>query len=255
MMGRPTIKKTGPMTAAERQARRRKRVGKSMNRQRRQQRKRKKLAPQIAAREARRNAIVIPDGMDLRIGDAREVFNDIPDNSVPLIPTDPPYGNEAEPLYRWLAEFAARALIPGGSLICYTGNLKLNRDFRIFDEHLCFLCLRIMLHTSHRRIFGARLLNGFKPVLHYVKRHLRRLPDRSPLIPDLLKTGGMDKSLHEWGQGDGGIGTLIEHLTEPGEVIIDPFAGPAAWGRIAHAKGRRWIGAEISMGGTQTIVA
>jgi len=35
--------------------------------------------------------------------------------AVPLILTDPPYGDEAEPLYRWLAEWSARVLIPGGS--------------------------------------------------------------------------------------------------------------------------------------------
>jgi predicted methyltransferase len=63
------------------------------------------------------------------------VLADIPDNSVPLILTDPPYGDEAAPLYEWLALWARRVLIPGGSLICYTGQSRLDR--RRCSAHSC----------------------------------------------------------------------------------------------------------------------
>jgi hypothetical protein len=43
-------------------------------------------------REASRNAPILADGMELRIGDCREVLASVPDNSVLLILTDPPYG-------------------------------------------------------------------------------------------------------------------------------------------------------------------
>jgi DNA modification methylase len=43
---------------------------------------------------------------------------------------------------------------------------------------------------------------------------------------------------------------LIEFLTEPDETIVDPFAGSGTWGRITHEMGRRWIGADIELGGT-----
>jgi hypothetical protein len=83
-------------------------------------------------REQSRSAEPLPNGMEMRIGDCRTVLSDVPDSSVALVLTDPPYAEESEPLYRWLAEFAARVLIPGGSLICYTGHWSLNRDMRIF---------------------------------------------------------------------------------------------------------------------------
>jgi DNA modification methylase len=47
----------------------------------------------------------------------------------------------------------------------------------------------------------------------------------------------------------------IKHLTNPGELIVDPFAGTAEWGRIAHKMGRRWLGADIARGGTTAIAA
>jgi hypothetical protein len=252
--GRPTIRKDGvPLTGAEREARRRERVAKSINRRRRKLYALKKLEPAKARREALRNATVIPDGLDLRIGDCREVLADIEDGTVPLILTDPPYGNAAEPLYRWLAEFAARVLVPGGSLICLTGKGRLPKDMAIFGEHLRWLWEHTMMLNPQQRIFGAGVICGSKPFLHYTKGCRRRLEGRSPLIPDVIYTSGRDKSLHEWGQGDGGVAVFIEHLTDPGEVILDPFAGTATWGRIAHGLGRRWIGADIEKGGTTTV--
>jgi predicted methyltransferase len=59
--------------------------------------------------------------VDYRIGDCRDVLADIADESVALTLTDPPYAKEAEPLYAWLAHFAARVLIPGGAAVFVTG--------------------------------------------------------------------------------------------------------------------------------------
>jgi hypothetical protein len=202
-------------------------------------------------REASRAAEPIPDEMDLRIGDCRVVLADIADNSVPLILTDPPYGDDAEPLYHWLAQWAQRVLIPGGSLICYTGQSRLDRDVAILSERLRYWWLLIMPHDESQRLPGKFVIANFKPVLWYVKDHRR---GRS-LLPDVLRSPERDKAQHEWGQGDGGVGSIIEHLTEPGELILDPFAGTATWGRRAHSMGRRWIGADIAKGGTETVKA
>jgi hypothetical protein len=257
-MGRPTKRKDGvPMIGAERQARYRKRLRKSINRKARTKYREDKQgdATQLH-RAASRAALPIADGFDYRIGDARVVLADIPDNSVPLILTDPPYGHEAEPLYRWLAEFAARVLIPGGSLICYTGQGKLDRDMAILGARLKYWWLCMMPHIERQKLFGSGVLATFKPVLWFVKDHRRKLPSGTrPLMSDEFKSPKRDKLAHAWAQGEGGVWIPIEHLTEPGELIIDPFAGTGTFGRIAHAMGRRWIGADIMAGGSTTVAA
>ena len=54
------------------------------------------------------------------------------------------------------------------------------------------------------------------------------------MIADVLRpTQPPDKSEHEWGQSEAGVGVLVENLTEPGELIVDPFAGTAYWGTLA----------------------
>jgi hypothetical protein len=202
-------------------------------------------------RDESRGAEPLPDGVELRIGDCRIVLADVPDNSVPLILTDPPYGDEAEPLYHWLAQWAARVLIPGGSLVCYTGQSRLNRDISIFDQQLRYWWLLIMLHDQSQRLPGKFVIANFKPVLWYVKQFRRG----RTLMPDILRSIARDKETHDWGQGQGGITQIVEHLTHPSELIVDPFAGTATWGRICAEMGRCWLGADVIEGGSAETVA
>jgi DNA modification methylase len=179
------------------------------------------------------------------------VLSDIEDNSIPLILTDPPYKDEAERLWLWLAAFAQRVLIPGGSLICYFGGARINRMYRILDDAgLVHWWPCAMLHDQSQRLLGKFIIANHKPILWYVKEYRR---GRS-LVPDVLRPV-RDKSEHPWAQGDGGVEQWIEHLTDPEEVILDPFAGTAEWGRIAVEMGRRWIGADVVSGGDETVVA
>jgi hypothetical protein len=257
-VGRPT-KNGQPMTAAERQARRRKRVGKSINRRRRTLRK---LAKESAGREVTRqrreaslNAAPLPDGAEYRKGDCREVLSDIAPESVALIVTDPPYEDGAEPLWRWLAQWALEVLMPGGSLICYFGSVRVNCMYRILDDAgLEHWCHAVMQHDQSQRLLGRSAIISCKPILWYTKGHRRSINGRVSLVPNVVSST-RDKSAHPWAQGDGGVRQWIHHLTEPGELIVDPFAGTGTWGRIAAEMGRRWIGCDVKLGGTETVVA
>lgn len=204
-----------------------------------------------AKRKASREAVPLTDQLDLRIGDARDKLKDQPDESVALVLTDPPYGDQAEPLYEWLGEWSARVLVPGGSLICYTGQSRLDRDMRLLGGHLRYWWLLAMMHNSSQRLPGKFVVAEFKPVLWYVKDHRR---GRS-LVTDVLRPPSKDKSEHDWGQGEGGAHLLIEHLTEPGELVADPFAGSARWGLLSQNMGRRWVGADTHDGGSTEVVA
>jgi hypothetical protein len=201
-------------------------------------------------RNASRNAAPLPAGADYRIGDCRKVLADIPDSSIPLILTDPPFEKAADLLYVWLAEFAAAKLIEGGSLIFFTGHLRLDHDIatckRAGLEHWW---TDAVLHTRAKRLLGRNVIVGWKPVLWFTKGNRRG----STLVPDVLRSAPPDKSAHEWAQGEAGVTHLIEDLTEPGELIVDPFAGTGLWGEIAASMGRRWIGSDVVSGGAPII--
>jgi DNA modification methylase len=46
----------------------------------------------------------------------------------------------------------------------------------------------------------------------------------------------------------------IEPLTDPSDLIVDPFYGSSDWGWIAGAMGRRWIGSDVAEGGSTHVV-
>lgn len=203
-------------------------------------------------RSTQRNAPKMLDGMELRIGDCREVLADIPDNSVSLILTDPPYAKSAtepvEELYEWLGEFAARALMPGGSLLCLTGTINVDRDIRIFAKYLKYHWIIARFTYGPKGVIHSRGVScGWKPILWYVKE--RRWSNT--LVHDVVESHTVPSHLdHEWEQGTDGVERLILELTEPGALVVDPFAGTAAWGRVIAESGRRWIGSDLVSGGT-----
>lgn len=201
-------------------------------------------AKYVASRERRaRSRAVPPIKPEFRTGDCREALHDIAAESVALVLTDPPWGNDSEPLYRWLADFAARVLVPGGSLVCYTGIATWYRDARILAERLQPRPLLYMPHTAERPLLGEFVRIGGKPVFWFSKG-----PRRNQLIvPTLARSSGKDKALHPWQQGDA-VWQWIEALTDPGETVVDPFYGSGEWGHICAAMGRRWVGCDSADG-------
>lgn len=61
----------------------------------------------------------------LHRGDFRELADQIADESVELVFTDPPYDADSVGLYEDAARVAARILKPGGSFIAYSGQTQL----------------------------------------------------------------------------------------------------------------------------------
>jgi site-specific DNA-methyltransferase (adenine-specific) len=109
-----------------------------------------------------------------------------------------------------------------------------------------------MPFERQQRIFRAKSIRvGHQPVMWFTKGPCRR---NRLLVPDTIKPGKPDKELHPW-QKSGAIWQWIEPLTDPGDLVVDPFCGSGEWGHICAAMGRRWIGADIADGGSVKIVA
>lgn len=187
-----------------------------------------------------------------RVGDSRVMFPDIEPGSIPLMITDPPYEDGAAPLWRWVGPWANEMLMPGGSFICYFGHANLNRMMRILeDAGLTYFWSCVMMHEQSQRLPGKFVIVGHKPILWFVKDFRRG----RTLVPDVVFSTRRNKQQHAWGQGQGGVTQWIHQLTEPGELILDPFCGSGQWGDIACREGRRWIGCDIRPGGTTTVHA
>ena len=187
----------------------------------------------------------LPDGVcALHRADIRDGLPMVMENSVDHIITDPPYPREYLPLYSDLSKLAARVLKPGGSLIVMCGQSYLPEVMSRLCEHMTYHWSMVYLTPGGQspQLFHKRVNTFWKPVLWYVKGEYT-----GDYVGDVLKSppNDNDKRYHEWGQSTGGMCDIVERLTNPGDMILDPFLGGGTTGVAAVIKARRFIGADI----------
>lgn len=187
----------------------------------------------------------MPDDVcKLFIGDIRDGLKEVDDESIDFIVTDPPYPKEYLPLYSDLSRLASRVLKPGGSLIAMIGQSYLPEVVQRLSENMSYYWIMPYLTPGGGAplLYQKRVNTFWKPVLWYVKGEYK-----GDYIGDILKSPESDKRFHEWGQSLGGMIDIIERLTNPGDVILDPFLGGGTTGVAAVIKGRKFIGSDIDL--------
>ena len=147
---------------------------------------------------------------------------EIPDNSVDLIFTDPPYHKEYLPLWGQLGTLANRVLKPGGLLVSYTGSLYLPKIHDMLGEHLSYLWMAAIYHSgAKKKVHPVGLIQCWKPILVYYK------PPKNvywPTITDMI-SGGESKSNHDWEQSVGEALHYIKAFAPRNGTLLDPMAG------------------------------
>ena len=194
-------------------------------------------AEKAEAKKRRRNV----DG--LYHGDFREIGDKIPDASVDLIFTDPPYDRKAIELFDGLGEFSARVLRPGGSLIAYIGQIQLPDAVADLSKHLRYWWTCSCYHSGPTllRMNEYGIVNGWKPMLWFVKE---TRGDKTTFVNDVA-TGTREKTHHDWQQSEAEARYFIELLTEPDGFVVDPFCGGGTTPVACIGLGRKWAAFEI----------
>ncbi len=185
------------------------------------------------------------EGIEIRRGDFREVLADLPDQSVDIILTDPPYPQEYLPLWDDLGAFAARVLKPTGVFLAYSGQLHLPEVLRMLTKHLRWWWMCAIQHTGASGYIvagGRRIMNQWKPLLVLTPYNA---PPLQVQFHDFIEGGGRQKELHNWEQSTEEAVRILKTFGSPGALVVDPFAGSGSFGRAAQQAGMQFIGAEI----------
>lgn len=198
------------------------------------------------AAEQRRTEPVEPltthGAVEIRHGAFMEVLADLEPHSVDAIITDPPYPKEHLPLYADLSALAARVLAQDGVLAVMTGQLHLPDYMAALSRHMSWRwCAAYQTTGVHTRIHPARVATAWKPVLIY--QHPLAVDPRWFL--DYFTSTGIDKRHHHWGQSESGMASLVERLTEPGQLVVDPFLGGGTTAVVCRDLGRQFIGCDV----------
>jgi predicted RNA methylase len=172
--------------------------------------------------------------------DIRDAHKFVAANSIDIIITDPPYGREHLHLYDALAEFAAHALKESGLCVVMCGVGCLPKAIEALVRYLNYVwALSYETPGRHSKLFPLRIINGWKPILYFVKGEL---PDDAPWVFDVLKSPQPEKTEHEWQQNLEAFTELVKRFTHSGMVVCDPFCGTGTTGVAALLNGCRFVG-------------
>lgn len=184
--------------------------------------------------------------VEVRLGDFVEIAKDIPDGSVDVIITDPPYPHEFIGCWSQLSEVAARILKPHGLCIAYSGKLHLDECMARLGEHLAFYWQIVFMQTVMPTIHPRKVNTKYKPILVF-----QNVPAGKAVMAhdryfiDVIEGQQVEKDAHEWQQSADGVEKLIEVFTNVGDLIFEPFSGGGTTPLVARQMNRRCIACEI----------
>lgn len=180
-------------------------------------------------------------------GDARELAKRLPDNSVDLIFTDPPYPKKHDRVFSDMAEYAGRVLKPGGRLMFLFGHYQLPLALRAFEHTLTYDWIIAQCSGgSQAALFQKRVWAMWKPCLVFRKGTLRKdCHFALDLFYETAEAMKYAKMFHEWGQGGGFFGYYIDRWTRPGDTVLDPFCGGGTVPSVCKALERQYIAFDI----------
>ena len=192
-------------------------------------------------------------------GDARELAQAIPDESVDLVLTDPPFGigfkyasgyqddpKEYPDLVRWIVAESNRVIKPGGLCFVYVAQLRLRNVWPLFpeDSRIFAACKNFV------QMRPTAVQYSYDPVIFWqkpgdeVSGHTGRDWHIGNTSPSAFQ--GMNRAkFHSCPRPLNTILYLIEHHSALGSIVHDPFLGSGTTTVAAKMLGRRYLAFEI----------
>lgn len=179
-------------------------------------------------------------------GDARELAKAIPDESVDLVFTDPPYPKQYAgvwPVLRILGE----TLRNGRRLMTLCGHYQIPEVLAVIGISLTYDW--IIANTAPGKtaaMFQKRVWATWKPCLVFRRGTLDKYANFANDLFVSDKTAFTHaKEFHRWGQGAPFFAYYIDRWSEPGDIIVDPFTGGGTVPAVCKMLGRRYLAFEI----------
>ena len=162
------------------------------------------------------------------IADTTEMdfIKSVPKDSMDMVFTDPPWDEDALICYETVGRLANRALKPGGFAAVYCGKMFLPEILSMLSSWLDYVWMYCVFQPDNNWSMtrsNVGIFEAWRPIALFRKPGDYR---EQRFAPDALKCT-RQKQWHDWQQGIEPIERYIELLTEPGDIILDPFVGGA----------------------------
>ena len=210
--------------------------------------------------------------IDLRQGDCLELMKDIPDRSIDLIVTDPPYrvtsrgsaGNSGGMLQKkinkqgkvfsfndisckqYAPEFY-RILKDGTHCYVMCNHTNLIEMLNVFTN-VGFKFVKCLIWNKGNKIMGQFYMNQFEYIMFFRKGKAKKINNCG--TSDILevpnkKTKINGKNIHDTEKPIDLMKILIENSSKENEIVLDPFMGIGSTGVACINTNRNFIGIEL----------
>lgn len=207
-------------------------------------------------------------------GDCLEIMKSIPDNSIDIIVTDPPYritargngGNSGGMFQKkevnngkvfktndleiedWLPEFY-RILKNGTHCYIMTNNKNITHYLSIIDSSP-FHFIKNLIWVKDNKIMGQTYMSQFEYIIMLRKEKHKRINDcgQSDVlqIPNKKLKNSDGKTIHDTEKPIQLNEILISNSTNNNDTVLDPFMGIGSTGIACINTNRNFIGIEIN---------
>ena len=170
-------------------------------------------------------------------------------NSVNLVLTDIPYGQEFLPQVTELGAFASRVLVEGGLLVTYTGQYWLHKVLASFEPHLNYRWCNASVwegtgnvtHLGGWKQRNGRVISKWKPIVVYSKGEWTKEGEWF----DVSMVKAKEKVWHPWQEPLEEVERLVKDFSQPGELVVDPCGGGFTTAVACMRLGRLCIACDI----------
>lgn len=186
------------------------------------------------------------ENQGIYIGDARELARAIPDESVDMIFTDPPYPKRFADAFSVLGVMG-RTLKDGRRLLTLCGHYQIPDVLQAINGILVYDW--IIANAAAGRtaaMFQKRVWATWKPCLVFRRGSIDNHGNfANDLFTSDREAFKFAKIFHEWGQGAPFFAYYIDRWTRPGDIVLEPFCGGGTTAAVCKQLGRRWLAFEI----------
>jgi 16S rRNA G966 N2-methylase RsmD len=175
---------------------------------------------------------------------------DLPENSIDLIFTDPPYEEKSISVYGDLAKLASKVLKPGCFCIAYAGDGNLPQIIDQMTPHLEWvMILNQYMPTSDNKFWKTKTTTITRQLLVFKKTGKTTIWKHTQNTVTSVKG---EKFGHPWQQSQEAPTYYIPAYTNVGDTVLDPFIGAGTFPVVCKKIGRKYIGYDINQDAVNT---
>ena len=186
-------------------------------------------------------------------GDCLEVMKGIPDKSVDLILTDPPYGlnkgkiENDESLDCWISSIKEchRILKDDAFYLSFSGILDIPEILKELVKYFNMKWINI-LYINNGMVRANVGFSTYIPLLVMEKGKAKLTSQMRDLMEKSTTSDEMKRRSHPYQKDIDFVAYQIEHMSIPGDIVFDPFIGSGTTAVAAKRTGRHFIGIELS---------